>query len=344
MVYEYSISYRCWNIIIGILDEVCLEETWHNGITAEEEIKCSDDYNEGSVCNLKKCDGDKVEVPATCMCFSRSNGVTKCRWNRAPKCVVEEKDADGLDGDLFRNSVGIKICPTPHWRYLESISCTNEFYSNSQCTIDSCLGKLSPSTATCNCRGYACNWSYSLGTTEPSCVHVINHEVPNGQMLMDFVNGGGNQFSESEEIAEIDIRAITDDVCLHQTNPSVICSDENRDQSKCRRIDCKSNESRCLCYQGKCQYDRGQPECMNESLIAPGCELNKGCVGCDLPDWMDDSETQCTNFNHEGSQCYRSNCYYPLASTRATCICHMTSRNMPRCSWNSGPTCFLPTK
>lgn len=120
----------------------------------------------------------------------------------------------------------------------------------------------------------------------------------------------------SEPIPKVDFTAFTKDTCVVQPNPNVICSDGNRDQSKCRRIDCKSNESRCLCYRGECQYDRGEPECMNEAMLAPGCNGNRGCNGCDLPLWMGEGATQCTNFNHEGSQCYRSNCYFPMASTR----------------------------
>jgi hypothetical protein len=91
-------------------------------------------------------------------------------------------------------------------------------------------------------------------------------------MEMDVGMGG---FFEPIEILE-DMTATTPDVCVKQTHPNVICSDGNKDQSKCRRIDCKSTESRCICYEGQCSYDRGEPECMSEKLLAPGCEENKG--------------------------------------------------------------------
>ena len=285
------------------------------------------------------------------MCFRRSSGVTKCKWNRVPKCTAKTKDKDAPNGDLFRSGMSgmSKECPTPSWKYMESIDCSDGFFSNSECRINHCLGKLVPSTATCNCRGFACNWSYSHGTTSPTCISRRKESdtgLDRPDMQMDFVPV--DEELEILEVSEEEDEVLEDEVmsavCSEQTNPYVICSDGNRDQSKCRRIDCKSNESRCICYKGECLYDRGEPECMEDSLLAPGCGNGAGCNGCDVPPWMGDSDTQCTNFNHEGSQCYRSNCYYPLASTRSTCICEMTEKNIPTCSWNSQPTCFLPTR
>jgi len=184
---------------LGIIEEVCLAESWHSG---EEDVKCTDNYNLGSVCNIKKCEADKIAVPATCMCFNKANGANKCRWNRAPKCVAETRDEE-IDKEVFRSSVVVKSCPEPNWKYMESINCSNKYFSNSECKIDHCLGKLSPSVATCTCRGYACNWSYSLATTEPTCVHIVEHEVSNGQMLMDFVNGFESMAEPVEQEARV---------------------------------------------------------------------------------------------------------------------------------------------
>ena len=67
--------------ILGITETQCVREDWHSS-TGEEIVKCSDGLEEGSICNIKKCAADKISVPATCMCFERGSGVTKCRWNR----------------------------------------------------------------------------------------------------------------------------------------------------------------------------------------------------------------------------------------------------------------------
>ena len=101
------------------------------------------------------------------MCFLRSNGVKKCRWDRVPKCAVADEDEKTVE--VFRSNVIEKSCPTPDWKYLDSINCSNGFYSNSECQIEHCLGKLTASVATCSCRGYACNWSYTFDTTGKIC-------------------------------------------------------------------------------------------------------------------------------------------------------------------------------
>ena len=40
-------------------------------------------------CLLTNCNKNINEVPnrIACMCFARSKGIQKCRWNKKPKCI-----------------------------------------------------------------------------------------------------------------------------------------------------------------------------------------------------------------------------------------------------------------
>ena len=79
-------------------------------------------------------------------------------------------------------------------------------------------------------------------------------------MLMDFV-GPAAEMEEPEEPEEpeevsttpapIDYTASNPNVCMKLPTEGVtLCSDRNRDGSFCRRMDCKSNETACLCSNG----------------------------------------------------------------------------------------------
>ena len=77
-------------------------------------------------------------------------------------------------------------------------------------------------------------------------------------MLMDFV-GPVTEIEEPEEpeeeeettVTPIDYTASHPNVCMKlPTDGVTLCSDRNRDGSFCRRMDCKSNETACLCSNG----------------------------------------------------------------------------------------------
>ena len=75
-------------------------------------------------------------------------------------------------------------------------------------------------------------------------------------------------------------------------------------------MDCKSNETTCECSDGKCNWSRGEPICIEDiiqELNQIGCnkDNDENCNGCDMPDWFYLNETQCTDFNRENSECYR---------------------------------------
>ena len=78
-------------------------------------------------------------------------------------------------------------------------------------------------------------------------------------MLMDFV-GAAPEAEEPEEPEEeeevevtlIDYTAANPNLCMKlPTDGVTLCSDRNRDGSFCRRMDCKSNETACLCSNGE---------------------------------------------------------------------------------------------
>ena len=57
---------------------------------------------------------------------------------------------------------------------------------------------------------------------------------------------------------------------------------------------------------GHCNWSVGEPICLEpgKKVLAKGCEYDE-CDGCSVSDWFFENETECTNFNNEGSECYR---------------------------------------
>ena len=79
-------------------------------------------------------------------------------------------------------------------------------------------------------------------------------------MQMDFVAESVEEETEEAEEGEsevdnrlnvvetIDYSASNPDLCMKLPDDGItLCSDRNRDGSYCRRLDCKSNETACLC-------------------------------------------------------------------------------------------------
>ena len=89
-------------------------------------------------------------------------------------------------------------------------------------------------------------------------MHLNVSEPPShSQMQMDFVAESIEEEEEEGEsevdtrlvvVENIDYNAPNPDVCMKlPTDGITLCSDRNRDGSYCRRLDCKSNETACLC-------------------------------------------------------------------------------------------------
>jgi hypothetical protein len=188
-------------------------------------------------------------------------------------------------------------------------------------------------TATCSCRGIRCTWLYDHGEHQPTCVNKPKPSVSEGAVMLGDIGLRSQNFEEDIELFDFSTRE-----CNTIENGYTICTSRNHEGSKCRRLDCQSTETICVCGEDGCKYDKGLPTCMSKDVMAKGCDEN-GCDGCDKASWMDQPTSQCTHFNFPGSQCYRSNCYHPLQSTRATCLCE-TVNGVKRCDWNSSPTCF----
>ena len=125
---------------------------------------------------------------------------------------------------------------------------------------------------------------------------------------------------------------------MFESSHPMICSDSNKAWSQCRRFDCNSNHAICNCSNGECSWSVFDLVCFNGAEIATGCDSNgHHCNGCDLPNWMIDSDgiisdIQCTNYNYENSTCYRDDCLN--SSSYSKCICTET-----KCYWDSIPKC-----
>ncbi|CAG5112423.1 Oidioi.mRNA.OKI2018_I69.chr2.g6640.t1.cds [Oikopleura dioica] len=322
----------------GLTDERCEEEDWYaSSFGANPKIECTKMNKDKSVCQHTQCKKNQAPIPATCMCFDRSSDTKKCKWNRRPDCGNPDKVEDPISLG-FRSS---QRCHKPtNWDYINAVKCTNGYNKGSECRINRCPGTMVQATATCSCYGIRCTWLYDHGEKQPTCVHEPQPSSKSQQgdgMLSDVGMGG---LMEVEELEEQDIESFdfSSRECDSIENGYTICTSRNHEGSKCRRLDCQSTETICVCGENGCSYDKGLPTCMSKAVMARGCDKN-GCDGCDKAPWMDQPTTQCTHFNFPGSQCYRSNCYHPLQSTRATCLCESVN-GVTKCDWNSSPTCF----
>lgn len=125
-----------------------------------------------------------------------------------------------------------------------------------------------------------------------------------------------------------------------ESSHQIICSDGNNAGSECRRFDCKSNHAICNCSNGECNWSAFELLCFKDAEIAIGCDVNgNDCNGCDLPDWLSESNdligggVQCTNYNYENSKCYRDNCLSSSSYSRCICVDE-------RCFWDTVPECL----
>ena len=127
-------------------------------------------------CLLTNCNKNINEVPnrIACMCFERSKGIQKCRWNKKPKCIgkvinwpcltpfdlIEVKHRDLWlfvanryvetgDGLVFRSGAdqflekSSKRCENQNWDYKDQIVCSNGYLDGSLCRIEGTFGILS---------------------------------------------------------------------------------------------------------------------------------------------------------------------------------------------------------
>ena len=75
------------------------------------------------------------------MCFERSKGIQKCRWNKKPKCIANKYVETG-DGLVFRSGAdqflekSSKRCENQNWDYQDQIVCSNGFFDGSLCRIE----------------------------------------------------------------------------------------------------------------------------------------------------------------------------------------------------------------